>query len=329
MLVLDRPAVQRLFPVGDAIAVMREALLGHHAGTSHQPLRSVVQAPDLPGLAVVKPAAVAGTRRAFGMKIVTLFEGNAALGLDAVQGAVLLLDPSTGVPLALVEAGAVTELRTAAVSAVATDLLARSDAGDLAVLGAGVQGRAHLRSMAAVRRLRRIRLWNRTRSRADDLAAAAASWDLGVPVEVVDTPADACAGADLICTTTSSPDPVLTADMVGRGAHINAVGAFRPTTRELDTAVVVGARVFVDSVESALAEAGDLLIPGDEGVLDPKTHIVGEVGAVLAGEIGGRSSDDEVTLFESLGLAIEDIEAAAFVVDRARRTGDGREVPFP
>lgn len=326
---IDRATVEALLGVDEAIAVMRSALSALHAGTCHQPLRSVVQPPGLPGLAVVKPASRAGDRPAFGMKIVTLFEGNAAAGLDAVQGGVLLLDPATGVPLALVEAGAVTELRTAAVSAVATDLLARPDAGDLAVLGAGVQGRAHLRAMAAVRPLRRIRLWNRTPARAEQLAEAAAGWGLGAPVEVAASPADACAGADLICTTTSSPEVVLRSVDVADGAHVNAVGAFRPTTRELDADLVARSTVVVDSIESALAEAGDLLLAGAEGRIDPASHIAAELGAVLAGARPGRSGAGEVTVFESLGLAVEDLAAAAHVVERARATGAGTEVAFP
>jgi ornithine cyclodeaminase len=331
MLVVNADETRELFPMDAAIDAMRRALLGFHAGTAYQPLRSVVQPPGIAGLAVVKPASVAGERPALGMKIVTLFNGNAARGLDSVQGAVLLLDTETGIPQAMIEAGTLTEIRTAAVSGVATALLARADAGDVAVLGAGVQGRSHLAAMAAVRPLRRVRLWNRTRDRAEALAkeCAASGFAADVEVEVVARPSDAVVGADIICTVTSSPDPVLSGTDVEAGAHINAVGAFQPATRELPTDLVARATVFVDSRESALAEAGDLLIPESEGALVAANAIAAELGAVVAGAHPGRTSEDEITLFKSVGLALEDVEAAAFVYDAARRRGVGTEVRFP
>lgn len=325
MLVVDGATVRRLLPVASAIEVMRDTFRHIHEGDVYQPLRSLLQPPGIPGVAVVKPAAVVGTHSALGMKIVTQFNENAAVGLEAIQGVVLLLDPGTGAPIGLLEAGAITEIRTAAVSALATDLLARGDAGDLAVLGAGVQARAHMRAMAAVRSLRRVRIWNRTREKALRLAGEASD-ELHIVVEVADSIAAATEGADLICTTTSSPEPLLLS--VVPGAHVNAVGAFQPSTRELGPTLVAGASIFVDNRESALAEAGDLLLAAEEGCIELPTAISAELSQVVVGAHPGRKERDEVTVFESLGLAIEDLAAAVFVLDRARLHNEGAEVSF-
>jgi len=332
MLVLDGAAVRALFPMEAAIVEMRGALARYSAGEVVQPLRLVIQAPDSPNLLALMPAWTgptagdSGGRGALGLKAVAIFPGNPGRGLDVHQGAVTMFDPDTGVPAATMDAATVTEIRTAAVSGVATDALARPDAGDLAVLGAGVQARSHLEAMAAARPLRRVRVWSRTAAHAQALADWAGT-RFGPPVEVCATPAAALAGADLACTTLACVEPVVDAAMLAPGLHLNAVGACVPTARELTTDAVAAATVIVDSRESALGEAGDLLIPIHAGDLFP-AHIAAELGEVLLGRHPGRTRPDERTLFKSLGLAVEDVAAGAYIQRAARGQGLGTDAPL-
>src|SRR5205814_542499 len=201
---------------------------------------------------------------------------NTDRGIDTHQGAVVLLEPDTGRLSAVMDGGSITAIRTAAVSAVATDALARQDAAELAVLGAGVQGRSHIEAIAAVRPLRRVRVWSRHREHAEKLAVEATSL-LKAPVEPVATAEAAVREADIVATVTASPQPVLQRDWLKQGAHIDAVGSSTPSNREIDTATVAAARVFVDRRESALNEAGDLLIPMREGAI-AEAHIQAELG---------------------------------------------------
>lgn len=327
MLVLDANATRTALPVGDVIDVMRDAMAAFASGEAYQPARMVVQPPGVPGLGVLKPAHVGGSFDAFGFKSVTLFPDNAQHGLDSVQGFVALLDPTTGVPLALLEGGVVTEIRTSAVSALATDVLARPDAGDLALLGAGVQARGHLEAISQVRELRRVRVWNRTEERARALAEFGT--ELGFEVEVCGTARGAVEDADIVCTVTSSPDPVLEGAWLAAGTHVNAVGAFTPETREVDGEVIARSDVIVvDSRESARAEAGDLLIALDDGVLTEPFEPA-EIGELLTGAREGRTDQQQITFYESLGLALQDVTAAAFAVGVAGSKGLGVEVAFP
>jgi ornithine cyclodeaminase/alanine dehydrogenase-like protein (mu-crystallin family) len=255
---------------------------------------------------------------AIGTKVITVFHGNHGTDRDAHQGAVLLFDANTGSLKAVLDATAITSIRTAAVSALATRLLAREDADDLAIIGSGVQARMHLESMPLVRKIRRVRIWSRDRAKA---VAFAESSD--VRIELCDTAEDAVRGASIICTTTSSSEPVLHGEWIAEGAHVNAVGACTPRARELDSFAVARARLFVDSRIGALNEAGDILTPLHEGRFGPE-HIVAELGEVAAGVRRGRENPGEITLFKSLGLAVEDIAAAQFVhaqaVDRSAGT---------
>jgi ornithine cyclodeaminase len=228
----------------------------------------------------------------------------------------LLFDTQSGRLLAIVDATAVTEIRTAAVSALATRLLAQPGAGDLAILGSGTQARAHLEAMLAVRPIRRIRVWSRNEDNAKRFATAARQ-RFERDVEVMATATAAVRGADLICTTTSAQTPILLGEWISPGAHINAVRSSVPFARELDTAAVARSRLFVDRRESALNEAGDFLFPKQEGAINDD-HILGELGELLLGRVQGRTSDHEITLFKSLGLAIEDVAAAHYIYHQAR-----------
>ncbi|HZD74566.1 MAG TPA: ornithine cyclodeaminase family protein [Actinomycetota bacterium] len=325
MLVIDAAAVRELFPMPAAIEQMREALERYSAATIVQPLRTVVRPQGAAGLMAAMPA-WAGPDRGFGIKTVTIHPGNPARGLDTHQGTVTMFDRETGVPTAVLDAAAITEIRTGAVSAVATRALASPEARDLAIVGAGAQARSHLVAMASVRRLQRIRVWSRTHGHAKALAEWAGD-RFGPPVEVRESVAETLQGASLVCTAVASVEPVVTAGMLAPGAHVNAVGACLPTVRELSTEVVAGATVFVDSRQSALAEAGDLVIPIRAGDLG-EDHVVAEVGEVLLGRHAGRTAPTEITLFKSLGLAIEDVMAGAYLEAQARARGLGIQAPL-
>lgn len=323
MLILSRADVERLLPMPACVGLMADALAARARGNAVQPLRTILRLPDGSGLMATMPACV-GTPAALGVKIVSVFPGNAAAGLDSHQGAVLLVDSTSGILLAVLEAGSITAIRTAAVSGVATDRLAVAEADDLAILGAGVQGESHLAAVHAVRKLRRIRIWNRTPARAAELVRVASERH-GLTAEVSTSPEAAVRDASIICTTTSSRQPVVERRWVAPGAHINAVGSSTPQARELESALVRDATLFVDARESALNEAGDILTPMAEGMFDAD-HIAAELGEVLIGGHPGRQSADEITLFKSLGLGIEDVAAARFVVAEAERLGAGTEV---
>jgi ornithine cyclodeaminase/alanine dehydrogenase-like protein (mu-crystallin family) len=324
-LVIGQADVRRLLPIADCIEVMAGALVALAAGDALQPLRAALRLPGGAGLLGVMPAYL-GPIDAPGIKVITVYPGNHGTELDSHQGAVLLFEGKRGQLVAVIDATEVTAIRTAAVSAVATRALARDDAGDLALLGSGTQARTHLAAMAAVRRLRRVRVWSRDQARAAELAArAAAEGACDCEIAAVASARDAVSGADLVCTTTAARTPVLEGAWLAAGAHVNAVGACVPSARELDGAAVARARLFVDRRESALAEAGDVLLARGEGAIGDD-HIAGELGEVLAGSVPGRRSADEITLFKSLGIGVEDIAAAHFVHQRAREQGAGTAI---
>jgi len=266
----------------------------------------------------------AGQEGALGMKAVSVFPGNAQRGIDTHQGAVLLFEADTGRLSALMDGAAITAIRTAAVSGVATDVLARPDASELAILGAGVQARTHIEAIAAVRPLRRVRIWSRNAEHAAALAAELRR-RFGFPIEAAPSAEAAVREADIVATVTASPEPILQRAWLKEGVHINAVGSSIPTSREIDTATMVAARLFVDRRESALAEAGDLLIAIREGAVKGD-HVQAELGEVIIGKNPGRRSPRELTLFKSLGLAVEDVASAAYIARRARETGTGQTV---
>ena len=329
-LILSHDDVRRLLTMPACIDVMAAALRATSDGHAVLPLRSMVRTPDTsspgnpgnPGILGLMPGYL-GDPAALGLKVVSIFPRNHDLHRETHLGVVLLFELDHGEPIAILDASSITAIRTAAVSGAATRALARDDAGDLAILGAGVQAATHLAAMRAVRPLRRVRVWSRSAARAHKLAETAALGELSV--EVMASPRDAVDGADLICTVTASPTPILEGAWVAPGAHINAAGACFARTRELDTHAVAKARLIVDRRESALAEAGDFLIPRAEGAFGDD-HIAGELGEVLLGRVTGRRSATEITLFKSLGLAVEDLAAAHYVYRRARETGAGISV---
>jgi ornithine cyclodeaminase len=325
-LVVGEAEVAQLLPMDACIEAMAEVLSALARGEALQPLRSVLRPPGAPGLMAVMPAWRGSPTGAFGVKIVGVFPGNLALGLDAHQGAVLLFSGQTGQPLAFVNASAVTAIRTAAVSGVATRALAREDASDLALVGASVQAATHLEAMACVRRLRRARVASRDPERARAFVRAQAA-RYTFPLEAVASVEDAVRGADLVVTATSSALPVLRREWVAAGAHLNVIGASLRDRREVDSATMAAASLFVDRRESTENEAGDYLLALQEGAIR-EGHIRAELGEVLTGRNEGRTSRDEITLFKSLGLAVEDLAAAALVYERAKARGAGHWVEF-
>ncbi len=325
--VLSAEDVARLLPMRDCLQVMRDALASLARGKALVPLRMVMRMPDASGFLGLMPGHIGpdgGREGALGMKAVSVFPGNARRGIDTHQGAVLLFEPDTGRLSALMDGATITAIRTAAVSGVATDLLARTDAAELAILGAGVQARTHLEAIAAVRPIRRVRVWSRTQEHAVNLIKEAAA-RYKASIEVVPTAEAAVRGADVVATVTASQEPILQRAWLKDGVHINAVGSSIPSTREIDTATMAAVRLFVDRRESAVNEAGDILIPMREGAFTAD-HIQAELGDVIIGTDPGRRSAAELTLFKSLGLAVEDVASAAFVLKRAQQTGVGQTV---
>ena len=302
------------------IGLMEDALASLARGEVVHPLRPVLRIPDSPNAYAVMPA-YSKALDAIGTKLISVFPGNHGTALDSHQGAVVLFDAKNGSLLALMDAVSITAIRTAAVSGVATKLLARRDAATLAILGSGTQARTHLDAMLAARPFKKVRVWSRNTKHARAFAQDAARKYV-VDVSVSESAEVASRGADVICTVTASREPVLFGEWLTPGAHVNAVGASLPTTRELDTAAVGRSRVFVDRRESALAEAGDLLIPIQERAFGEK-HIVAEIGELLAGKATGRRDDQEITLFKSLGLAVEDLACAAHLHEKATAEGTG------
>jgi ornithine cyclodeaminase len=323
--ILSQDDVQRLLTMEACIEVMAKALMALSRGEAVLPLRSMVRMPDQTGLIGLMPGYL-GDPASLGLKVVSIFPGNHGTELDSHQGAVMLFDVRHGSLMAVMDASSITAIRTAAVSGVATRALAREDAGDLAILGSGVEAITHLAAMKSVRRLRRVRVWSRTPESAHGFAAGLGPRH-GLTIEAMPSARAAVEGADLVCTTTAAREPVLEGAWLSPGTHINAVGACFPTTRELDTAAVARARLIVDRRESALAEAGDFRIPRAEGAFGDE-HIVGELGDVLLGRLPGRRAPDEVTLFKSLGIAIEDLAAAHYLYHQALATGTGVSVPL-
>jgi len=326
ILILNHAEVEELLPVPACITVMAEALTALARDQVHQPLRMVVRPPDAAGLMGLMPAYVSGEHAAYGLKAVCVFPGNPAIGKDAHQGSVMLFSAETGELLALMNASAITAIRTAAVSGVATRLLAREEAADLAIIGAGVQARTHLQAMAAVRPLKRVRVASRTKESAVKFVAEmSAHFDF--PIEPVDTVEAAVREADVITTVTSAAGPILQRDWIAPGTHLNVVGSSIPTTREVDTATMAAASLFVDRRESTLNEAGDYLFAAKEGAVGPD-HIKAEIGELLIGAKLGRTSVDEITLFKSLGLAIEDLASAEAIFRQAGEKQVGTWVEF-
>lgn len=321
--ILNEADVKCLLPMRDLIDAMETALATFSAGEAIQPLRTVLQVGPAKSFFGLMPA-YQPDPPALGAKLVTVFNANAARGLPTHLATIVLLDPETGALAALMDGRYITEARTAAVSAVSVRHMAREDARVLAILGSGVQARSHLEAIAIVRRLSEVRVWSPTAAHREAFARDI-SPHAPVPVRAAASARDAVAGADLIVLATSSPAPVVESGWVADGAHICAVGACRPDMREMDAALVGRARVVVDSRAGAVAEAGDIVMAIRDGRFTAD-RIAGELGEVAGGRAAGRTSAREVTIFKSLGMAVEDVAAAELAWRRAAERGIGRAV---
>ena len=320
VLVANQDQVTELLPIDECIDVMESALKSLAGDDALLPLRTALPLPGSQNLMALMPAYL-GDIGSVGVKVITVFSSNHGSEYDTHQGVVLLFDTQHGLLRAMIDATSVTAIRTAAVSGVATRLLARSDAGDLAILGAGTQARTHLGAMLAVRPIRRVRVYSLRPESARHFARRETERH-GIDVEVCDSAKAAVQGADIICTTTTAQTPILQGEWIAPGAHVNAVGACTRSTRELDTLAVARSRLYVDRRESTLNEAGEFLLARAEGAITDD-HIVGELGELLLGRIPGRGSADEITLFKSLGIAVEDLAAASHILQVAGEKGAG------
>lgn len=321
-LVLDHDTVCRLLPFGEVIEVMAETFAALGEGRVHQPLRSVSPIPGQEGVIALMPGYVGIEPPALGVKALAAFPGNTRLGLDTHQGAVLLFSLRTGELQALVNAGAVTSRRTAAVSALATRYLARRGELTLAVIGAGTQGRAHLQALPLICSVREAVVVDEVRARAQALVDAAGEF-CGFPVRVVGGVEEALAVADIVVTTTSSREPIIRWEWIRPGTHLCAVGASRAPEQELDAQTVAAASLFADLKESLVHEAADYQDALRRGLIPGPEHVQAELADLVLGRHPGRRSAEEVTVFRSLGLAVEDVAAAGYVFAKAVEAGVG------
>lgn len=307
MIVIGAEEVARALDHKGCIALMRDAMTALYEGRSQQLLRGIL---DLGGGDAfgVMPGALEGA--GFGAKVVSVFPAAAAKGRSH-QGAILLFDRDSGAPVCVVDAGEVTAIRTACASAAATDALARANATRLAILGTGEQAWQHALAIRHIRPLERITLWGRDREKAAGLAGQIAD-ALALPVEVARTPADAVREADIVCTTTAAAEPILSADDIAPGTHLNVVGSSRAGPAEIDGALVRRARFFPDHRAGVLAQGAEFLRAKQAGLVDDD-HVLPEIGAVYAGTVPGRRDAREITIYKSLGSIVQDLACAAYL----------------
>jgi ornithine cyclodeaminase len=321
MLFLNEREVAGLLPIGDVLVALESAFRAQADGKIRMPLRTM--APNDNGLLGAMPAAIATGPVSLGAKLVTFFPGNAASGIPTHQALIALFDARSGKPVAIMDGRFITEIRTAAASALATRALARTDARILAVLGTGVQARAHVGALAEVMNIDEIRVWGRTATNAAAVADFARK--RGLHARVAATVTDACRGADVVCTVTSASEPIVRASDINPGTHVNAVGMGGPTAREIPGDLMGRARIFVDSMDGALNEAANIILAVREGQLPAKPALT-LLCDVITGRALGRQSHDEVTIFDSLGIAIEDLTCARLVYERASAGGVGTSI---
>jgi ornithine cyclodeaminase len=325
VLLINHDEVRELLPMQECMQIMSDALKALAEGNANLPLRPIMWLPENAGALGMMPAYL-GNLAAMGLKVLSIFPANHGTPYDSHQGAVLLFETKNGRLLAIIDAAEITAIRTAAVSGVATQWLARKDAKTLAVLGAGVQAWPHVEAMVHVRKMTHVRVWSRNPDRAREFVRRAAE-RYAFAIEPAASAKEAVIGADIICAVTAATEPILLGEWLSAGMHINAVGACVPSARELDTPAVAKSRLFVDRRESAFNEAGDFLIPKNEGAIDDH-HILGELGEILLGKIKGRASSEQITLFKSLGLGVEDVAAAHHIYQKAIVNGLGNWLEF-
>ncbi|HZW84273.1 MAG TPA: ornithine cyclodeaminase family protein [Nitrososphaerales archaeon] len=317
--------VKELLPMNECIEVMDEMFRTLASGDAVLPLRQAVWQPDKKGLLGVMPAYL-GHPKVIGGKVITFFPGNSGTRFESHQGTVLLFDTENGRLLAAMDATTITNIRTAAASAVATRALARKDAHRLAILGSGTQASTHLSSMQLVREIDEVRVWSRNAEHARRFVQTATA-DGNAKVAFAESAERAVRDADLICTTTAATEPILRGEWIALGAHVNAIGSSVPPFRELDSEALVRSSLFTDRRQSLLDESNDFQVPLKEGRITVE-HLRGEIGDVLVGKIDGRTNSEEITLFKSLGIAVEDLASAHHVFTKASQRNLGTWLDF-
>ncbi len=329
MLILNADDVRRALPMQDAIEAMKQAFAALSAGRAIVPPRAHLQMDRNAGISLFLPAYVDSddpAEQALTIKAVSLFDHNQSRGLARTQAAVLVLDPATGCPVAVLEGATLTGIRTAAASGAATDLLAREDSRKLAVFGAGVQARTHIEAVCAVREIEDIAVYGLTAAKVDRLVDEMRCRVTG-RLHSASSPQEAARDADIICATTTSSTPIFSDADIRTGTHINAVGSYKPVNREVPAETVVRSRVVVDSREAAWEEAGDLIQPLEAGQIT-RDHIHAELGEIVFGEKAGRMSSEQITFFKSVGIAVQDAFAAKVALVNAKAMGIGQAVDW-
>jgi ornithine cyclodeaminase len=312
-LFVNKDRIASLLPMEECIGVMKEMFRSLAAGECLQPLRNIMLLPDRTGVLGMMPCHSAKLG-VMGIKVITVFHANSEVGLPSHQGVVMLFDAKHGQPLMLFDALEITAIRTAAASAVATEVLSRKNSSTLSIIGSGEQAKRHIEAMLIIRKIKQINIWSRNEKNAKHLVNTL-SGEYNLPVHLKKNVQQAVENADIICTVTSSKEPVVMGEWIAPGTHINAVGSSTPFARELDTAAIAKSKLFTDCYESLFKEAGDFLIPKKEGSVTDE-HVKAEIGEVLAGTKKGREHDDEITVFKSLGIAAEDIFAAYHIYEK-------------
>ena len=329
MLILSADDVRKALPMTEAIEAMKTAYASLSDGMAVVPLRTRLPIPNSEALSLIMPSYVhSDEAKALAIKVVSLFPTNPARDLAYIQAAVLAFDPETGQTIALLEGSSLTAIRTGAGSGAAIDLLARADSKIVAVFGAGVQGRTQLQAACAVRDIETAYILDHTRDKAQKLADEMRSkGSIPHDVRVASSPKEAIENADIICTATTSSIPVFDDQDVKRGTHISGVGGYRADMQEIPSATMQRAKIYVDSRSASLEEAGDLIQPIRAGLFD-ESHICGELGEVILGKVPGRQSQEEITCFKSVGIAVQDAIAAQVALNNARKMNIGKEVEF-
>ena len=323
MLVLSEKEIRRLIDIEEMIGALEKAHLQFSTGKAVMPVRLVVPLPQIKGRITSMPAYL-GEDRALGMKVVTYFQQNPKEGLPAILATIMLYSPETGKILALMDGSFITAVRTACASAMATKILANPESSTLGVLGAGVQARAHIRALCQVRAIKRIKLYSPSGNSARRLKEELEP-EVKIEIEPVESAEKTVRGADLLVTATTAKEPILNSSWLRPGAHINAIGSHRPDLREIDAATMKRAKVFVDSREAIMVECGDVLLAIKEGAIAER-HASVEIGEVLAGNKPGRTTPEEITLYKSVGIAVQDVAAAQLVYQKALEKKVGTNV---
>lgn len=329
MLILTAEDVRKALPMKEAIEAMKSAYAALSSGRATVPLRTPLSIPGSDALSLFMPAYVdAAEGKALAVKVVSLFPGNPARGLAYIQAAVLLFDPQTGRAVALLEGSSLTAIRTGAAGGAAIDLLARPESKVAAIFGAGAQGRTQLEAACAARDIETAFIFDADSAKAESFAEEMKGRNgITQNIRVAWNAQEAIQGADIICTATTSKQPVFADKYLRKGTHISAVGSYTPEMQEVPGETLQRAKIFVDSRSASLEEAGDLILPMRAGLFD-ESHIAGELGQVVLGQVPGRQSPDEITYFKSVGIAVQDAMAAQLALNNARKMNIGQEIDF-